>query len=234
MTKEHVVRKGDCISSIADAYGHFWETVWNFGKNSELKKLRADPNILLPGDVVQVPDKEGKQVSGETDTRHKFRKKGVPAKIRLKIMKESPSEDSDDESGDVISSSSQEPDEVCENLPYILEIDGAVTNGNTDSEGMIEFSIPPGAKKGKLIIEPNTPLAREISLELGHLNPISEIRGVKQRLANLGFDCGNTNNDNLNEDLEGALRAFQLTHALEVTGEIDQATRDELKDAHGS
>ncbi|MBW1720322.1 MAG: peptidoglycan-binding protein [Deltaproteobacteria bacterium] len=234
MTKEHVVRKGDCISSIADAYGHFWETVWNFGKNSELKNLRVDPNILLPGDVVQVPDKEENQVPGETDTRHKFRKKGVPAKIRLKVMREPPAEDSNGESGDVISSSRQEPDEVCENLPYILEIDGAVTNGNTDSEGIIEISIPPGAKKGKLIIEPNTPLAREIPLELGNLDPISEVRGVKQRLANLGFDCGNTNNDKLNEDIERALRAFQSAHGLEVTGEIDQATRDELKDAHGS
>ncbi len=73
-----------------------------------------------------------------------------------------------------------------------------------------------------------------VLLQLGNLDPISEVRGVKQRLANLGFDCGNTNNDELNEDLEGALSAFQSAHDLDVTGEIDQATRDKLKDVHGS
>ncbi|MFH1216443.1 MAG: peptidoglycan-binding protein [Pseudomonadota bacterium] len=236
MSTKHVVRQGDCISSIADKYGHFWEKVWNHSENAELKNLRKDPNVLLAEDEVMVPDLEEKQEAGATEERHRFRKKGVPAKIRLKIMQEPvPDSGSSQESGDVIqSTSSSMQDEVRSDLPYRLEIDGYVTDGTTDSEGMIEFSIPPGARRGKVILEPNTTRAKEIPLMLGALDPVSEIRGVKQRLANLGFDCGNTNDDEIAEEVEAALRFFQDEYDLEVTGVIDDATRDKLKEVHGS
>ncbi|MFZ5758217.1 MAG: PGRP and LysM peptidoglycan-binding domain-containing protein [Thermodesulfobacteriota bacterium] len=236
MSSKHVVRQGDCLSSIADRYGHFWETIWNHPDNAALKELRQDPNVLLPGDEVIVPDREEKEESGATAARHRFKKKGVPAKIRLKIMREPPPDNGDsEESGDVIRSSAQTPqDEVRADLPYRLDIDGQVSEGSTDSEGMIEFVIPPGARRGKIILEPNTTRAREIPLMLGSLDPISENRGIKQRLANLGFDCGSCSDDEMSEKVEAALRFFQEEYELEVTGVIDDATRNKLKEVHGS
>lgn len=236
MSSTHVVRQGDCLSSIADRYGHFWETIWNHPDNGALKELRQDPNVLLPGDEVFVPERQEKEESGATAARHRFKKKGVPAKIRLKIMQEPPPDSGDsEESGDVIRSSAQTPqDEVRADLPYRLDIDGQVSEGSTDSEGMIEFVIPPGARRGKIILEPNTTRAREIPLMLGSLDPISENRGVKQRLANLGFDCGSCADDELSEKVEAALRFFQEEYELEVTGVIDDATRNKLKEVHGS
>jgi N-acetylmuramoyl-L-alanine amidase len=53
----HNVVQGDCVLSIAEQYGFFWETVWNHPSNAELKKKREDPAILYPGDVVFVPEK---------------------------------------------------------------------------------------------------------------------------------------------------------------------------------
>lgn len=236
MSTKHVVRQGDCISSIAEKYGHFWETIWNHSDNADLKNVRQDPNVLLAEDVVMVPDVEEKQESGGTDERHRFKKKGVPAKIRLKIMREPPPDaGGSQESGDVIQSTASTPqDETRPDLPYRLEIDGQVTAGSTDGEGMIEFSIPPGARRGKVILEPNTTRAKEIPLMLGALDPVSETRGVKQRLANLGFDCGNTNDDALTEEAEAALRFFQEEYGLEVSGAVDDATRNKLKEIHGS
>ena len=61
MPINHTVRAGDCISSIAFERGFFPDTIWNHGDNSDLKTRREDPNVLLPGDVVVVPDKVKKQ-----------------------------------------------------------------------------------------------------------------------------------------------------------------------------
>ena len=90
----------------------------------------------------------------------------------------------------------------------------------TDDDGILEFNVPPGAQTGKLIIEPGSNEEEIIILKLGHLNPLNQISGVKQRLKNLGFDCGDTSEE-MTDGLVAALRGFQEKHSLEVTGELD-------------
>jgi LysM repeat protein len=245
---EYKVKQGDCLSSIAERYGLFWEKVWNHPKNAKLKEKRKDPNILYPGDVVFVPDKDRKEESGATEQRHRFRKKGTPAKLRLKIMEESieeeeapppsstPSQPQDTKNvvfEDPQTEERSQEDRPRQNIPYILDIDGNLTEGTTDDDGMIEVNIPPNARQGRLILEPGTTNERVLPLNLGGLNPLSEISGIKHRLKNLGFDCGDTS-DEATPGLEAALRAFQEKHGLRVTGEADQATKDKLQDLHGS
>ena len=46
------VMQGDSISSLAMQAGLSWETVWHDVKNAELKALRKNPNVLMPGDMV--------------------------------------------------------------------------------------------------------------------------------------------------------------------------------------
>ncbi|MEW6505931.1 MAG: peptidoglycan-binding domain-containing protein, partial [Chloroflexota bacterium] len=87
--------------------------------------------------------------------------------------------------------------------------------------------------QSRLILEPRTVNERVLLLNLGGLNPLSELSGIKHRLANLGFDCGDTS-DEATSGLAAALRAFQEKHGLRVTGEADQATRDKLQELHGS
>ena len=86
--KRHQVKQGDCISSIAEENGFFWETVWNHPENKELKELREDPNILFPGDIVFVPDIRPKEVSEPTNQVHKYQVKNAPAKLTLRILKD--------------------------------------------------------------------------------------------------------------------------------------------------
>jgi hypothetical protein len=117
-------------------------------------------------------------------------------------------------------------------VPYVVVIDGHTSEGLTDSDGTLEITIPPGATNGRLIIEPGTPREMVIPISLGHLNPIETVSGVKQRLANLTFDCGDTSDDETEAYAE-AIRAFQRKYGLEDTGELNEQTRQKLQDVHG-
>ena len=248
MPEDYTVQQGDCISSIAFEHGFFWETVWNHGNNADLKQKRKDPNVLMDEDVVHIPDLTSKEESGATEQRHRFRRKGVPAKLRLRLMREPESQQTEEprqtiqqgRGGRELTIQSEapqpktQPEEPRANAPFRLQIDGIVVQeGQTDDDGRIEVSISPNAREGRLIVEPGTARETVIPLNLGHLDPIETVRGIKERLFNLGIGAGEIN-DQETPELEVAVREFQSRHGLEVTGRIDQQTRDALRDAHGS
>ena len=244
MPEDYTVQTGDCISSIAFERGFFWETIWNHPKNADLKQKRVDPNILKEGDVVHVPDKELKEESCATDQKHQFKVKGVPAKLKLKLMEPPKNDDPPPEQDASASDESHlddpvyEPhpvkDEPVKNTPYKIEIDGKVIQeGNTDGEGQVEIPLPPNAKSGRLVLRPGTEDERVILLNLGGMDPISEISGLRKRLFNLGLPCQPTG-DEAADDLTAAIRMFQENNDLKVTGKVDQPLKDKLKQIHGS
>jgi hypothetical protein len=206
MATEHKVKQGDTVASVAERYGLFPDTVWDDPANADLKKLRKDPNVLKPGDVLVIRDKEAKEESGAAEQRHRFRKKGVPAKFRLQLM---------------------EDDEPRANLDYVLEVDGGLFRGTTDGDGWLEQVIPPEAKKGVLLIGEE----ERFELQLGHIDPVTEVSGAQSRLNNLGYDCGRPDGK-LGDKTAAALRSFQQQQGLTVTGELDQATQDKLVEIH--
>jgi peptidoglycan hydrolase-like protein with peptidoglycan-binding domain len=56
---------------------------------------------------------------------------------------------------------------------------------------------------------------------------------VQQRLKNLGFSCGDENNE-VGPRTRAALRSFQEKHGLQMTGEIDEPTKNRLREIYGS
>ena len=60
--QDHTVVPGDSMASLAKQYGFTWEQLWEHPKNQELAKLRENPNTLMTGDVVFIPDIEPKTV----------------------------------------------------------------------------------------------------------------------------------------------------------------------------
>lgn len=206
----HVVRAGESVVSLAERHGLFPQTVWNAPENAELRASRTDMNTLLPGDKLFIPDRQMKPTTVVTDARHRFRRKGVPAYFRVQLY---------------------DFGEPRANQKFSLVIDGETTiEGTSDGEGVVKAKLPPSARSGRLTIGEDEFV---VELMFGHLDPISEISGVQQRLSNLGYDCGPADGQ-LNERTREALRSFQRAQVdhLEVTGELDHATLARIAELH--
>ncbi len=249
MSENYVIRQGDCLSSLAHGRGFLWETIWEHPNNSAPRRKRKDPNILLPGDILFIPEKELKQVPAATEQRHDFVLKGTPAKLRLRILEEiieppAPAENSADAAENPAASlnpvyetparrAAQAETRPRRNVSFRLKIDGETFDGTTDDDGRIEIKIPPNARNGKLVLEPGTLREKEIAVNLGHLNPLEEISGIKQRLRNLGFN-GGAINDESDSQFAAAIKSFQGKSGQTATGVLDEATRRKILEIHGS
>jgi N-acetylmuramoyl-L-alanine amidase len=161
-----------------------------------------------------VPDLRSKEVSAETGKRHRFRRKGVPSRLKIRFL---------DEAGEPRTDA------------WRLEIDGAVLEGKL-GDGWIDQPLSPRARSGRLVLI-GPPLEGEDQphedvheLALGYLDPIDTPSGVQGWLANLGLYDGPIDG-NESEELEDAVARFQALHELDPTGVIDEATRSALADA---
>jgi putative peptidoglycan binding protein len=209
MAEEYRVKQGDCISSIAFEKGFFSDTIWNHPNNSELKNKRKDPNILMPGDNVHIPDKRIREYSESTNQVYKYKCKNTPEKLRLQLLKEN---------------------EPRANEQYELQIDSLKFSGSTDGQGRIEQSIPPNAKQGKLLL---TNTEEIFQLSLGYLNPNDEVTGAQGRLRHLGFYFGPIDGK-ISPEMEHAIQEFQIYKDIEPNGELDANTQNALKESYGS
>lgn len=208
----YTVGQGDSTTKLAFRYGFFPDTVWQHAENAELRSLRSDMNILLPGDVIHIPARQTKTVDGATEQLHRFRRKGVPEKLRVQFF-------------DLYN-------KPLGGKPYKLNLDGTITTGSLNGDGVLDVFIPPDARVAVIEIGPNGALARS-TMMLGNLDPIEVVSGVKKRLANLGYYRG-PDDDQVTEEYKESLRQFQRARGIEPSGTLDDATQSELEAAHQS
>jgi hypothetical protein len=200
--QDHIVTDGECIS-IAFSHGFFWETLWDHGNNADLKSRRKDPNVLQAGDVVHIPDLRLNEESCATEQTHKFKLKGVPAKLKIRVLKKG---------------------QPRKNTKYRLIIDGVSRQGTTDSAGFVKESLPPAAREGRLYVGDGAD-QQVFVLRFGAVDPLDTDEGVAGRLHNLGYS--------ISGDMRGAVTKFQADNGLRATGQVDDATRDKLKEKFG-
>jgi N-acetylmuramoyl-L-alanine amidase len=207
----HEVGPGECIASIARDTGHFWETIWNEPANTELREVRRQPNVLMTGDRVTIPELREKQEPGETLMRHRFRRRGEPSHLKVRVL---------------------DHDEPRANQPFKLTVDETlVIEGMTDPEGKIDVPIPGNARKGVLVVgvEPDVETHQ---MNLGGLDPVESWGGVQARLRNMGFECEITKKQD--EQTLEAVNEFRLKHGMPESDEMDDATRRKIQTEHGS
>jgi hypothetical protein len=220
--KYHIVDQGDHLTSIACEHG-FKDTsaISAHPENKELLDKRADPNVLLPGDSVFIPEAQSREETGPTEQRHRF-KLHIP-KILLRIILKDPD------------------GKPHQNAAYLLKLryrrKDREFRGTTNAEGLLKQEIPADAQSAYLALDS---LGLFYELRIGHLDPVREdkegkavITGVKARLTNLGFDCGSVDGE-LDPQTREAIKEFQRRYLeqSEPTGELDARTLDALQKEH--
>jgi hypothetical protein len=204
------LQQGDCLSSIALSHGFDPKLVWEHGDNAELRERRINPNALLPGDSLFVPEIEEKEEPAPTDTLTTFKLTVGPIRLRVRLTRHG----------------KPRADEA-----YSLELDdGVKLDGTTDGDGWIDHPISITAKSGKLSLREGKEVHQ---LKLGHLDPHDEATGIQGRLRGLGFYFGEIDGK-IGPKTKAALRRFQEAKGLSITGSADNSTTSALRDAYGS
>lgn len=221
MPQVHVAQEHECLNDIAAHYGLLPEAIWNDPGNADLRALRQDPNVLLAGDVLAIPELREVRHAAQTGKRYRFRRKGVPVQVQFRLLNGS---------------------EPRKDARYLLEVDGEALSGTTGPDGDLAFWVMPGSQQATLELEGE----ERYELKLSRLDPLTEVSGMRQRLVNLGYLDVEGDED----ELAVAVIAFKREHCgLEMTPEdllacdddeyervttVDEPTRTRLLAIHGS
>lgn len=206
---DHVVVWGECVSSISGRSGFAsWRTVYDDPKNADLRALRPNPNALVQGDVVFVPDPEPRVEEAPTGRRATYRTLAVPTRLRVRFEGRSVND-------------------------YELHVAGTVLRGQVGPGAMIDEVIPSNATTAELVMRP-TSMPEQVdrwTIVLGALHPVAELVGCQARLSNIGFDCPVDGAEG--EETTRAIAAYQKWRGVgDGAGTLDDATRDDLQSFH--
>jgi hypothetical protein len=233
----HTAVQGDTIAKLAKLKDVPSKVIWDDAKNKsdlrggELK--RTDPNLLLPGDPVEVPDLTIKKDSGGTEKKHKFKLADELCVLKIKLLDGN--------------------HKAHANMKFEILIDGVkvptsggptetVTTATTNGSGEIEVkNLRPESGVATLMYE-----GRTVELNIGWLDPIETSSGVLGRLQNLGYYRIEMTDPlpvvpEADPELVAAVKAFQTQYVYttesdrdKITGTVDEKTRTKLKEIHGS
>lgn len=210
--RPYVVRQGDYLVKLAAQYGFDPDQVWGLPENKPLQDAGRDPHLLVAGDMLYIPDNPPDPNSLQTGTDNAFTSADTLVKVRVVFT----------------------PDgEALANEPYLVEADDGsdVPAGSLDGDGGFEAEV--ATSVNTLVVRfPNRYEAYTVNI--GHLDPVSEPSGVIQRLAHLGYLPITATPTADDTTLQNALSAFQREAGIDESGQADDATTQELVKRHGS
>lgn len=164
---QHRVRRGECLVKIAADHSFTdWRPIYAHANNAELRKKRPNPHVLKAGDTVFIPERPSPRPhTCNTGRAHKVTLKLPPSELTLHLSYQGA---------------------VLKDERYEIWIDGVRMSGTTDNRGHLRQPVAPSALRAKLYLPR---LGRSFHLNMGDLDPLSEVSGLQQRLQNLGFTC---------------------------------------------
>ncbi len=204
----HTVSQGEFLAAIGARYGFpNVAAIWDHPKNSALRAMRQDPNVLHPGDELYIPEPQMKTEHRPTDARHRFVIARSAAKVRLALL---------DSQG-----------KPRANVPCTVEMAGKSAELTSDGSGIVECEIPLGPADGHILVQ-----GVQRALRVAHLDPASEATGQSARLRNLGYLLSA---DSFPDEpaFRMAVEEFQCDHGLTVDGDCGPKTQAKLLQVHG-
>jgi Putative peptidoglycan binding domain len=217
----YIAKEGDHVTSIAAAHGFSdYREIWNDPANADLKSKRIDPNVLLPGDRLFIPDLRVAEYMRPTDVCHKFKLTATNLQLRIELQR-----------------AFAPP--IASN-PCPMRIDGEYyATTATDKQGLVAHKIDNTAAQGSLLIRNfvqgirgEKPSDRTVKLRIGWLDPIDSISGQQARLINLGYYRGSLDEYDPDE-MRSAVEEFQCDQGLGVDGDCGPKTQGRLQKVYG-
>lgn len=211
----YTVKKGDHLTKIAKLHGVAdWRIIYDHTRNEAFRQRRPDPNFIMEGDELFVPDQEVDFVELEASGHYEIVVAPMDVVVRVSVALPA--------GGGLLAGA-----------PYVLEGGGRRFEGSIPDDGVIEHNVPASTETATLSVTYDSaadPL--ELTLGLGQLPPIEEVAGQQARLASLGCYVGEITGD---YDLRTrvAVSRFQAEHDLTPDGEMTDETRARLKEVHG-
>jgi hypothetical protein len=224
---KYKVEEGESLLEIGEDHGVPYTAFYDKKLNSDLKKLRPNPNLLAPGeDSINLPEKGKKQVTAKTGDTKKLQVQKPPLrKLKLRLM---------DSDGKPLKSKPCKvafpPDDPA---PY-----------SSDGSGILEIPLPDEVKakgdKGRHLgatLTVGDPEEHSFQLRLRFLRPLQDVadqgvRGAKARLRNLGYAVTSPESP-IDGATHVALAVFQADNGLEVDGKLSDDTLKKLEEVHG-
>ncbi|MCA9624660.1 MAG: peptidoglycan-binding protein [Myxococcales bacterium] len=213
--KPYVIRRGDYLLKLAHQLGFDADKVWKDGANADLRALRDDPDMLQAGDILMIPDEPKKELPLRAEQDNAFVAKVPKISVSLAVT---------------------DDDEPLANEAYVVEGLGDDEERTTDGDGFVSFEAPVHVREVTVKFL-NVDLAFRIGI--GELDPIDTPSGLRKRLTQLGFygaklQGADRYQGRTDAAMAAAIAAFQKAQGLEVTGELDDGTRDKIVEVHGS
>jgi len=197
------------------AYGlDDFKAVWNSADNAKLRDRRPDPNILMPGDELTLPEGKPREYALKTGKHHQIVLKVPIKELRLRIL--------------------LHQDEPLANASYRLTLDDTAEprTGTTDGDGVLKEKVRINIPGGLLEID-----GRRFRLRFNYIDPLptgtkESAVGVFSRLANLGYESGGASQTS-SPALRSALLLYQTDAGIEATGQLDDETKKQLEKDFG-
>lgn len=207
--KRYIVRPGDSLTSLAHRFDFSAQEVWGHGDNQALASKRSHGDILMPGDVLCIPDSAESPKDRVVPGGHNQYSKGpCEVTVSLRFL----------EHGTPIAGA------AC----HVVELPDR--KGTTDTEGCVTLRVPIAMQQFTLAF-PDT--GRRYAVRVGRLDPLSEISGLASRLRHLGYlEQGQNAHDPAT--LSFVLHVFQFLNDLPQTGAADADTLEAILKLHGS
>ncbi len=204
----YVIKQGDYLTQLAHDLGFDKDSVWQDDKNADLRAKRPNPEILYPGDLLYLPEKEPAPSEMAQGSENSYAADVPTVKVTLVFTNADPS-------------LANEPFEV-EGLP--------LTTGTTDGDGQFEFDVPVIVREFTVTFK-NQEYTYHVLV--GSVDPATEESGIRTRLSNLGLYRRAADDEDA-DALAGAVAEFQRTNSIPITGAVDDATREAIVAAHGN